>query len=140
MDRGREADKQFELVGRLRAEIKAELPGGAGHEREASDPTRHDEPKEFDGREVVKTKIERTAEAAETEDRIGNPYYSPDDETPRSPGAREPSPFTTGHRLVPEGAVESWQQSDGYRLGTVRRFSRDGGMTVRRVTGLKVLR
>jgi len=62
----------------------------------------------------------------------GNPY------TPRA--SIEPSPFTNGDRLAPEAAVERWTHSDGYQLGAVTRLSRDGGLTVRRITGLKGLR
>jgi len=80
-------------------------------------------------------RAEMLAELGAVTTRIQQEPFSRDTSAPV-----EPSTFTNGHRLAPEGAVESWQRSDGYRLGTVRRFSRDGGMTVRRVTGLKVLR
>src|SRR5207244_13463714 len=81
-DRGREADKRFELVGGIREQIRDEFAeAGLRVGNVRRDESTDDEPSERDDRTVVLTKSERREGDAEIEDRQdNNPYYQPDDD------------------------------------------------------------
>jgi DNA-directed RNA polymerase specialized sigma24 family protein len=82
-DRGRAADKQYELIGEVRREHREEF-AEAGlrvtQKPSEQDENRDDEPIDRDDRKVELSKPERNETDAETIDRQDNPYYLPDDE------------------------------------------------------------
>jgi DNA-directed RNA polymerase specialized sigma24 family protein len=81
-DRGREANRQFELVGALRHEIKEEFAEGGFRivSGPFTDDNRDDEPTESDAPKVELGRRERNERDAETKDRKENPYYRLNDD------------------------------------------------------------
>ena len=97
-DRGREAAKEAVRIAATAQELLKELP---------AKPTNRDD-----------ENAEKDSDKGSTDEDYALNRYS-GDTSPSAPV--EPITFTTGHRLVPEGAVESWQRTDGYRLARIFR-------------------
>jgi DNA-directed RNA polymerase specialized sigma24 family protein len=90
-DRGREADKRYELIGGIREEIKDEFAAAAlriGVGLDPPDENPDDEQIEREDPKVELTKRERTEADAETKDRQDNPYYRSDDDELESEQAK----------------------------------------------------